>query len=900
MKAPVSAAALGLLLALTACQPQPVPSQAVGRSVLPSAAGLSQSSGVPRATARLRQGQLQFVIDYPPPAPAGFQTQALNYPAFARFQVAIIGIGLAQPLYPAAADPDQNHTLAAACTASGCSVNAGISNVPSGQNRVALIVAYDAAGQVIPGASLAAAFDIPPDSSDDQTVRLSYLSTPVGQVLQQLLQQNLNLLAAELDASALQQFIVQLTGATGDFPAFDYTQLHPALINVPALVSDLVQNQGNVAALNPTNPDYVYAGGTVSGSVTGLLSGDSVRIRLSDPRTGAIAAQGNGNFSFAQVPPGEWQLLVEAPAGYSVSGLPERVTVSEGQTLSLDPITLTRSAPVIAGLASNTVSVGGNLVLTGSNFHNTPAENTITITGTLIQPGQFPIFGFWTVAASEVTEENGLQSVAFPLPPELAQGTWTNLKVNNDNNLAFNFTPFQVTSLSQRTALPGESVLINGVNFTGTAADYEVQIAGQVIPTANVTILSSQQIQVNLPPGLPLGETTVKLSKNGAAAELEPLLTLMQPISWSNSWGQLAATAAEHVLAIATATARPDLVWFGAKGDTGLGGIWRCESTAGNDSCSNILPAASVGAIQALVQAADTSPTQLGTFYAGSATAGVYACESQCQTAASWQQRNTGLGDLNVRALATDPQQPTHVYAATANGIYFSSDRGQTWSDFNAGLEVGQRNLHALAIYRPNLVTQPVLYVGTAGSGVFRKQGEASWATINTGIFSQDSTSNEGTQYLSSVTVSALRPHPANPAILYGGGTGQHQIITAIWKVGIWQRSETGGASNWSQIARNGSNGFPCPAGTFGLCNPVTPGTGLSSMQILDIAVDPANTSHIYTATRLDGVQTGGIYRSTDAGSSWASFSSFNSATVLGINQLRLYAGTPSGLYRAN
>lgn len=836
MKAAVSAA-MSLLLAasLPACQSLPSPSQTAETVILARSARPEQELTVPRASARLHQGQLRFAIDYPPALQnAGFQTQALHYPAFARFQVAIVGIGLDQALYPAAADAEQNHTLAAACTASGCSVNATINNVPSGQNRVALIVAYDAAGEVIPGASLAAAFDIPPDSSEDQTVRLSYLSTPVGQVVQQLLNQNLNLLAADLDASALQQFIVQLTGATGDFPAFNYTQLHPSLINVSALVEDLKQNQGNVAALNPSNPDYVYTGGTVNGSVTGLLAGDSVSVKLTDPRTGAIAAQGNGNFSFVQVPPGEWQLLVEAPAGYSVSAVPAQITVTEGQTLQLDPISLTP---------------GGTL---------------------------------------------------------------------------------SVTSLSTAASFPGETLLINGSQFAAQPEDLAITIAGQPIPTDHILVLNSSQLQVQLPADLPTGNTTVSVVSNGQAAPQTPALqVLTAPLSWSNNWGQLTATANEHVLAIAASTARPDQVWFGAKGDTGLGGIWHCESDAGNDSCSNILPAANVGAIQALEQARDSSPTQPGVFYAGSASAGVYVCESDCQTAGNWQQRNTGLGDLNVRALASDPQQPAHVYAATANGVYFSSDRGQNWSDINAGLEVDQRNLHALAIYRPNLVTQPVLYVGTEGSGVFRKQGAANWATINTGIFSQNGTGDEGTQFLGGVTVSALRPHPENTStseILYGGGFGvfpEGGILSSPWKVGIWQRTESGSTTNWEQVGNNGTNGFPCPnftpsdinalnflaifnAGVSDLLDQcgspgsATPGTGLESMWILDIVVDPANTSHIYTATRLDGAQTGGIYRSTDAGSSWSAFSNFNSATVLGINQLRLYAGTPTGLYRAS
>src|SRR5690606_1442057 len=112
-----------------------------------------------------------------------------------------------------------------------------------------------------------------------------------------------------------------LTGATGNFPDFSYT-LHPALINLPAVLADLKAANGNVAELNPTHPTYVLSGGSVSGSVTGLITGDTVSIKLTDPATGAIAAQSNGAFHFQNVPAGTWQLVLEAPSGYSVTGVP--------------------------------------------------------------------------------------------------------------------------------------------------------------------------------------------------------------------------------------------------------------------------------------------------------------------------------------------------------------------------------------------------------------------------------------------------------------------------------------------------------------------------------------------------------------------------------------------------
>lgn len=46
----------------------------------------------------------------------------------------------------------------------------------------------------------------------------------------------------------------------------------------------------------------------------------------------------------------------------------------------------------------------------------------------------------------------------------------------------------------------------------------------------------------------------------------------------------------------------------------------------------------------------------------------------------SWKAMHTGLGDLNITALALHPTQPSRVYAVTASGTVFrSTDGATTW-----------------------------------------------------------------------------------------------------------------------------------------------------------------------------------------------------------------------------
>lgn len=849
---------------------------------------------------RSPSGTLSFAIAYPltPMKPHSFQTQRLNYPDFARFQVSIVGLGLPAPLYPVTANPAQNNTLPAVCDTTRCTVETRIENVPAGENRVALITAYDSAGQAIPGSTLAAAFTLPTDPNEVLTVRLSSLSTPVGQVVQGLLNAGEHLLLSELDAEALQDFIVLLTEASGDYPDFSYIT-PPSLIDIPLLVQDLTASQGDITALTPGRSDYLKQPAVITVTITGLQGEDKVKLRLTDPTSTPLFV-GNGTFSFDKVPAGDWQVVLENTQGYTVTNSPGSVTVTENQTLTLPTTTLTPIVNAPPVLTESVISQGGSLVLQSRNFNPSAFANQITIFGNL-NSGGF-ISGYWTVNATDITEEDGLYSATFPLPPEIT-GQWFNLRIFDPTEpITFTISSFNVLSLDRGAATAGDTLLINAANFDPLASNHQVIIAGRTLPTSQLTVLNNSQMQVVLPTDLPAGETVVEVSKSGAPSLYTPPLTILaQPKNWSADWRRIPGTAAEHVLTVASSSLLPKRVWFGSQfGGAGTGGIWVCD-TRETLSCTNPKPGSEVGSIQAFAQ----SPDSTSRVYAGSQTQGFWLCPANCDQGINWRQSNFGLGVGNIRAIVVDPHEPRIIYVATPGGVYRSQNSGGNWSAYNTGLLGSQQNGYSLSIYRPTIVSEPVLYMGTAGAGVVRKVGTANWQTINTGIFSQDATSNEGSAYLENVTISALEAHPATPALLYGGGIGQHQILDAIWKVGVWQRSETEGVSDWVQRGRNGNNGFSCPENTSDLCTPVTAGTGLSSMQVLDLAVDPAQPHHIYAATRLDGLQTGGVYRSVDAGVSWQAFnqvnggSALNDATTLALNHLRLYAGTPQGLFYA-
>lgn len=401
MKMPTRPALISfsLCMGLIACQTTPQ-TPLSPRPQAQTASSLKQSQAetnpkiAPTASLRIEPGQhngtsqLHFQIHYPQQA-ADFQTQALNYAAFSGFQVSIRGIGFEQALHPDTAS-GPNHTIAAVdCNnTDGCQLSTSISDVPSGENRIAMIVAYDSSGQAIPGSTLAAVFTIAPEQTA-KTVELSYRSTPVGQIADGLLQQTLNLLLANLDAPALQAKLDLMMGADDNFPGI-YTT-HPALLNVPAILNDFKLNNGNIDALIPTNPAYFNAGGTVKGSIEGLLSDDKVSLRLSDPATGEIVGQSNANFQFDHVPAGTWKLIVDAPAGYTIPGLPASVTVTEAGTLDLGGIQVERIQPTITSLGQVALYPGQKLTINGTHFASQAADNVVTIGGVTIPANQITV-----------------------------------------------------------------------------------------------------------------------------------------------------------------------------------------------------------------------------------------------------------------------------------------------------------------------------------------------------------------------------------------------------------------------------------------------------------------------------------------------------------------------------
>jgi len=111
-----------------------------------------------------------------------------------------------------------------------------------------------------------------------------------------------------------------------------------------------------------------------------------------------------------------------------------------------------------------------------------------------------------------------------------------------------------------------------------------------------------------------------------------------------------------------------------------------------------------------------------------------------------------GPGDAFVNALAIDPRTPTTLYAA-GDGVFKSTDGGNTWSAVNTGLPA--LFVNALAI-DPTTPTTLYAGIGISGGGVFKStDGGNTWSAVNTGLT---------TPYVDTLAID-----PRTPTTLYAG-----------------------------------------------------------------------------------------------------------------------------------
>ena len=185
-----------------------------------------------------------------------------------------------------------------------------------------------------------------------------------------------------------------------------------------------------------------------------------------------------------------------------------------------------------------------------------------------------------------------------------------------------------------------------------------------------------------------------------------------------------------------------------------------------------------------------------------------------------WEERMNGMKEVHiVTAIAINPKDPAVLYGGTTGGMYRSEDSATTWKKINNGLIPESELMASMALGVNAIEIDPinpdVVYAGTT-KGLYRTttKGEV-WERIG--------------QTIADPFISSIVLHPNNPSILYVGGPA-----------GVWKSADAG--KTWE--AKN---------------------QGLGTLNIRALAMDPKHLETLYTGTNGSG-----LYRSTDAGASWA------------------------------
>jgi hypothetical protein len=177
---------------------------------------------------------------------------------------------------------------------------------------------------------------------------------------------------------------------------------------------------------------------------------------------------------------------------------------------------------------------------------------------------------------------------------------------------------------------------------------------------------------------------------------------------------------------------------------------------------------------------------------------------------ASWKV-TTGWEMTEVLDVAVDPNAPTHVYAATAYGVWHSPDQGATWTEVNRGIPAPEATFtQTLAVDRRHAGH----LVAGSEQGLFRTtNGGARWTPVGP----------------RDVAIRAVTQSPADPE-RWLAGTERQGVLRS-----------TDGGKTWSAVEDD---------------------VGMET--IYAVAAHPSDADRLAAAGFA-----GGVYRSDDGGATW-------------------------------
>ncbi len=221
-----------------------------------------------------------------------------------------------------------------------------------------------------------------------------------------------------------------------------------------------------------------------------------------------------------------------------------------------------------------------------------------------------------------------------------------------------------------------------------------------------------------------------------------------------------------------------------------------------------------------------------------------------------------------VVALAMHPTVPTTLYAVAndGSGFFASSDGGATWTN---KLNNGDR-MYAVVVDPTNPAN---IYVGTDDSSIERStDGGATWTTVTVGL-------SGGRAYVHALGIDPLTPGTVYAGLVDNSAAGS-RLSKSVDHGATWTSLPVG--VDVYSIAVDPVTSGTVYVGNFGNVRKSTNGgaswstVGTSMGYVYGIAIDRTTPATIYAASSSVG-----IFKSTDAGATWALRSSTGSTAVM-------------------